>query len=195
MNKLNRLPQRQRGMVMIFALVVLLALTLLGVAALDRGTLQQKLAINTQQQTLIFNAAEAALAGVMFEAEDEQLLADQSLLDPISEARQRAAHDPQNESLSCFVEQGYSARQATYTGFVTGEQQTQSGAQDSQARLNAWSRTAFIQEQACRGSSNVIGGSNISCHIFVVRGCGQLQNTAFAVANTMTVSVFAPVSQ
>lgn len=186
---------KQRGMIMIFALVVLLSLTLLGVAALSSGTLQQKMALNTQQQALMFNAAEAALAGVMFESEDETLLSDANVLDPISEARQQSALNPTLTQLSCFVEQGFIERTVTSQGFVTGAQQISTGAQDSQARMQSWSRTAFVREQACRGSSNVIGGSNISCHVFVVRGCGQLNNNDFAVANTMTVSVFAPVSQ
>lgn len=187
--------KQQHGMVMVFALVVLLALTLLGVAALGNSTLQHKMAVNSQQQSLLFNAAEAALAGVMFESEDEQLLADNTLLDPITEARQGNILDPVTQAFSCFVEQGFTGRTVTSSGFSTGAKHQFSGAQDSQNHMRSWSRTAFVREQACRGSSNVIGGSNIRCHVFMVRGCGQLIGGDYAVANTMTVAVFAPVSQ
>lgn len=185
----------QRGMVMIFALVVLLALTLLGIAALGTSTLQQKMAVNSHQQTLLFNAAEAALAGVMFESEDEQLLANKTLLDPISEARQGNRLDPVLQTFSCFVDQGFTGRTVTSSGMSTGAKHQLSGAQDSQNHMLSWSRTAFVREQACRGSSNVIGGSNIRCHLFMVRGCGQWIGSDYAVANTMTLTVFAPVSQ
>ena len=187
--------KQQHGMVMIFALVVLLALTLLGIAALGSSTLQQKMAVSSQQQALLFNAAEAALAGVMFESEDEQLLADDTLLDPISEARQGNSLDPISQAFSCFIDQGFPSRTVTSSGFRPGTKHQLSGTQDSQNRLQSWSRTAFVREQACRGSSNVIGGSNIRCHVFMVRGCGQLTGGDYAVANTMTVTVFAPVSQ
>jgi type IV pilus assembly protein PilX len=59
----------------------------------------------------------------------------------------------------------------------------------------SWSRTAFIREQACRGSSNVIGGSNINCHVFIIRGCGRVAGKPTVVANTLAASVFAPASQ
>jgi type IV pilus assembly protein PilX len=58
----------------------------------------------------------------------------------------------------------------------------------------SWSKSVFVREEACRGSSNVIGGSNISCHVFLVRGCGQTAGSNFAVANTMSAAVFAPAS-
>ncbi len=187
--------RHQHGVVMIFALLVLLSLTMLGVASVSSGLLQTKMASSQEQQSLAFNAAEAALAGAVFEAEDESVLSDASLLDPLSEARQAAVLDPAVTELSCFANQGFIQRNVTSNGLNFGERHITVAKSDSQSRLTSWSRTAFVKEQACRGSSNVIGGSNISCHMFVVRGCGQLDNSPFAVANSLTASVFAPASQ
>ena len=186
---------RQLGMIMIFALVVLLAMTLLGVAAMTSGILQEAMAHHSQRQSVAFNAAEAALSGVVFESEDEVLLRNDSLLDPISEARQGAALAAHSDALTCLTDHSFVERTVTHHGFSVGTRHISTGMQDSQARARSWSRTAFVREQACRGSSNVIGNSNIRCHVFMVRGCGQLTEHGFAVANTLTVSVFAPASQ
>ena len=61
--------------------------------------------------------------------------------------------------------------------------------------VKSWSRTSFVREQACRGSSNVIGGSNINCHVFIIRGCGKVAGKSTVVANTLAASVFGPASQ
>jgi len=41
----------------------------------------------------------------------------------------------------------------------------------------------------------VIGGSNINCHVFIIRGCGRVSGKPTVVANTLAASVFAPASQ
>lgn len=185
----------QRGVVMIFALLVLLSLTLLGLASVSSGLIQTKMASAMEQQSLAFDAAESAVAGAVFESEDETVLIDSALTDPLSEARQIAAIDLSVTTLSCFSDQGYASRALTQNGLQTGTRHIATGSYDSQARLNSWSRSAFVQEQACRGSSSVIGGSNINCHVFLIRGCGQVQDSPYAVANTLSATVFAPASQ
>lgn len=187
--------KKQQGVVMIFALLVLLSLTLLGVASVSSGLIQTKMASAMEQQSLAFDAAESALAGAVFESEDESVLVDNTLIDPLSEARQINAIDLTTTSLSCFTEQGYVQRTLTQSGLQTGTRHIITGSYDTQARLASWSRSAFVQEQACRGSSSVIGGSNINCHVFIIRGCGQVQNSPYAVANSLSATVFAPASQ
>lgn len=51
----------QRGSVLIVSLMILLVLTLIGVTALGTSTLEEKMANNSQDQSLAFQAAEAAL--------------------------------------------------------------------------------------------------------------------------------------
>ena len=95
---------KQQGLVMVFALLVLLSLTILGISAVSSSLTQSKMAMSTQQAGLAFDAAEAAIAGVFFESEDEVLLSDANLTDPLSEARQGNVYDPQVNTLSCFDE-------------------------------------------------------------------------------------------
>ncbi|MBT0585784.1 pilus assembly protein PilZ [Alteromonas sp. SM 2104] len=180
---------------MVFALLVLLSLTILGVASVSSSLLQNKMATSMEQSSLAFDAAEAAIAGVVFESEDEVLLTDPLLLDPLSQARQGNVFDPTAQQLSCFENANWTNRTVTQAGLSTGSNHNNAGSYDNTPPLNSWSRTAFVREQACRGSSNVIGGSNINCHVFVVRGCGQINNNGYVVANSLTASVFAPASQ
>lgn len=186
---------KQQGLVMVFALLVLMSLTILGVASVSSSLLQSKMAVGMEKQSLAFDAAEAAIAGVVFESEDDAVLSDTTLLDPLSEARQNAAIDLTNETLSCFETTKWANRRITDNGLNAGVQQTAAGTYHRKPGVNSWSRTAFLTERSCLGSSNVIGGSNISCHVFMVRGCGQVVGSKSVVANTLNVSVFAPVSE
>ncbi|WP_421131955.1 PilX N-terminal domain-containing pilus assembly protein [Alteromonas sp. A079] len=186
---------KQQGLVMVFALLVLLSLTVLGVSAVSSSLSQSKMAVSMQQSGLAFDAAESAIAGVFFESEDEILLADDTKTDPLSEARQGKELDPTVESMSCFDEGEWTDRALTQGGLTTGDRHTVTGNYQNVPSSQSWSRTAFIREQACRGSSNVIGGSNINCHVFIIRGCGRVSGKPTVVANTLAASVFAPASQ
>lgn len=187
--------RQQCGIVMIFALLMLLCLTILGVASVSSSLLQTKMASSQEQQFLAFNAAEGALSEVLFEMEEQLELSTTSLLNPLLEARKISELVPSVTGLSCFVKDGFIQSNVTSAGPNFAERHTTLAQSHSQYRLTRWSRIAYVQEQTCRGSSNVIGANKISCHMFVVRGCGQLENSPFAVANSMTVSVFAPTSQ
>jgi len=186
---------KQQGLVMVFALLVLMSLTVLGVASVSSGLMQNKMAVSMQNQSLAFDAAEAAIAGVVFESEDEVLLANPNKVDPLSQARQGTVIDLGNQTLSCFNNADWTNRVITSNGLQQDSEHTTAGLFDNNPPISSWSRTAFVRERACLGSSNVIGGSNISCHVFIIKGCGKLQGANYAVANTLSASVFAPASQ
>ncbi len=59
--RLDHAPARQRGTVLILSLLILLVMTVLGVAAMGTTTLQERMANNNRQQQVAFQAAEAAL--------------------------------------------------------------------------------------------------------------------------------------
>ncbi len=186
--------RQQQGMVLILALLILLSLTILGVSAVSSSLGQNKMAVTMQRSGMAFDAAEAALAGVFFEAEDEILLVDATKMDPLSEARQRLVFDPDTDTVTCSDER-WTTRRVTASGLTVGSEHTSTGQYQNDMRTDSWSRTAFIREQACRGSSNVIGGSNVNCHVFVIKGCGAVAERNSVVANTVTASVVAPASQ
>jgi type IV pilus assembly protein PilX len=184
---------KQKGLVMVFALLVLLSITVLGVSSVSSSLLQTKMASSLERNSVAFDAAEAAIAGVVFESEDEILLNDNANMDPLSEARQNTELNLTVDTLSCFDDNRI-RREITSQGLDFGTRHTVSAVYSEQGNVEGWSQTAFVREQACRGSSNVIGGSNIRCHVFLVRGCGQAQGSSYAVANTISASVFAPAS-
>ncbi|MDP5031476.1 MAG: pilus assembly protein PilZ [Paraglaciecola sp.] len=186
---------KNSGMVMVFALLILLSLTILGVTSVASSLMQSKMAVSMERSSLAFDAAESAIAGVIFEAEDKVVLADANINDPLSDARGGNQLDLTVQSLSCFEENDWTNRSVTSAGLSKGSRHVGTGDYVAQPAIDSWSKTAFLREQPCVGSSNVIGGSNISCHVFIVRGCGQLKDSNFVVANTLNASVFAPAAQ
>lgn len=186
--------KQQQGLVLVLALLVLMSLTILGVSSVSSSLMQSKMSQSMEHQLLAFDAAEAAIAGVIFESEDDAVLTNDTLMDPLSEARQDDAIDLQNEELSCFDVGEWTSRQLTQAGLNAGTLHQAAGDYYTNPKTTSWSRTAFVQEQACLGSSNVIGGSNINCHVFLIRGCGMLDEKSLAIANTQKAAVFAPAS-
>ena len=57
----NPMAVRQKGAVLVVSLLILLVMTVLGVAAMGTTTLQERMANNNRQQQVAFQAAEAAL--------------------------------------------------------------------------------------------------------------------------------------
>jgi type IV pilus assembly protein PilX len=183
----------QRGVVLIFALLVLLSLTLMGVASVSSSMIQNKMAYAMEQQLLAFNAAESALAATISQSADKAVLLDNSMIDPLSEAGKIEAIDLNVDALRCFSDQGYVSRTLTQNGLQTEKHHITNGQYDRQSRLNSWSLSAFVQARACRGSSSVMGSADIQCHVFLIRGCGQIKDNQYAVANTLSVSVMTSV--
>jgi type IV pilus assembly protein PilX len=192
MNYLSK--QKNSGMVMVFSLLILMSLTILGVSSVSSSLMQSKMATSMEKRSLSFDAAESAIAAVMFESEDEGLLSS-ALDDPLSAARSGTLLDLDVQNLSCFDDLTWTNRTLTKNGLIKNTQHITAGNYTDKPVVKSWSRAAFVREQPCVGSSNVIGGSNISCHIFIIRGCGQLDDSNYAVANSVNASVFAPATQ
>ena len=176
-SNVNRFGVKQRGLVMVFALLVLVSLTVLGIASVSSGLLQNKMAVSLQTQTLAI------------------VISDLVMVDPLTQARQAPALDIQNQTLRCQEDESWTNRRVTSAGLTSGAQHQGEGHYDTSPAIDSWSRTAYIREQACLGSSNVISGSHITCHVFIIKGCGQMQGSSSIVANSLTAAVLAPASQ
>lgn len=185
----------QQGMVMVFALLILMSLTILGVSSVSSSLMQSKMANSMEKRSVSFDAAESGIGAVMFESEDKNLLSNAALTDPLSEARAGTQINLAQQNLSCFDNVSWTNRALTKNGLTKNSQHLIAGNYSDKPAVKSWSRTAFVREQSCVGSSNVIGGSNISCHVFIIKGCGQAQDSKYVVANSQNVSVFAPASQ
>lgn len=60
--------QKQQGAALFVALIMLIALTIIGLTATQRSNLQEKMAANTHQLNSTFNAAESAIGAFLTEA-------------------------------------------------------------------------------------------------------------------------------
>jgi type IV pilus assembly protein PilX len=185
--------KNQKGLVMVLALLVLVSITILGVSSVSSSLLQTKMASSLERKSVAFDAAETALAGAVFESEDNTILTNPGVNDPLSEARGMAPIDLTVDQLSCF-DNNRARRDVTSNGMTFSNVHNAQAQFSDQGDVDSWSQSAFVRTQACRGSSNVISGSNVQCHVFMVVGCGQAQGSSYAVANTMTASVFAPAA-
>ena len=176
-------------MVLVFALLVLMSTTLLGVSSVSSSLMQTKMASSSERKAVSFEAAEAAIAGVIFELLDDSILLKPVVGDPFSEAMKSGQLANKNESLSCFDHIGIK-RTMSSKGLTMGKRHTSLALYADNPPVNSWSRSIYSKESICSGSSHVIGKRNITCHSFIIRGCGQVLNNSYAVANTLTVTVF-----
>ncbi len=62
-NHFHLVRRRERGAALIVSLVILTALTLLGVSAMQQGTMQERMTGNMRDKSVALQAAEAALRG------------------------------------------------------------------------------------------------------------------------------------
>lgn len=185
--------KQQQGLVLVFSILVLLVLTVLGVGAVSSGLMQTKMTINQDMSNIAFQAAESALEAVVFESEDPTVV-NIAATDPLALARQGTQLDRAIQSVSCYDSGTWVDRKLTSDGLQQGVSHTASGDYVSTPSVSSWSKTAFLQETHCLGSSNVIGGTSVSCHVFVSKGCGQVTDSNFAIANTQIMAVMAPAS-
>lgn len=109
MYQVNR---RERGAVLIISLIILLVLTLIGVAGMNSSVMQERMASNAQNSNRVFQAAESSAAALT-----ELLLSgDLSLL---QQAMQRTDKLSDEGSISLDTANGISAEyQARYLGEI-----------------------------------------------------------------------------
>lgn len=94
MQKLNK----QRGSALIISLVILTAITLAAVIAMQRSTLQVRMVGNLQHQQTIFNAAYSNLGGLM-----EQLRQSGNTTDILNDAVTLYHQDPDADGINPFA--------------------------------------------------------------------------------------------
>ena len=66
----SKLPllKKQHGAVLLISLIMLLVLTVIGLAAVQRSNMQERMAANTHINNIAFNAAESAIGGFIVDA-------------------------------------------------------------------------------------------------------------------------------
>ena len=184
----------QRGVVLGVSLLLLVVLTILGSFAVDKSTQQNIDAVTGMREALTFQAAESAIAGVLFEAEDPAVQSSATMLGPLAEARLMTVINPALTRMACN-DNAFATRRVTQSHLQSGQNHTGTGKFLAGPDITAWSRVAFVREQNCAGASAVIGGSNFSCHVFIVKGCALAANSPIVNTAEITASVIAPATQ
>lgn len=59
------LPYRQQGIVLIVSLLILVMMTIIGITALSTTTLEERMALNTQHDNLVFQGTESQIQSVI----------------------------------------------------------------------------------------------------------------------------------
>ena len=68
--------RKQEGAVLFVSLVVLVVLTILGLASLQRSSLQERMGVNSHINNIAFNSAESAIGGFFVDANTGNKLED-----------------------------------------------------------------------------------------------------------------------
>ncbi|MCM2680609.1 PilX N-terminal domain-containing pilus assembly protein [Echinimonas agarilytica] len=178
----------QSGAALVVSLVILLVLTLTGVLALNRSTMQQKMATLFDASGMAFDAAEVAIDGVVFEQEDVTLDANLRVL---TIAQGAASFDPEIDSMECH-DANWTSRTMTSSGMTKGAVHSGTGSLHADPELNSWSKVAYVGE----GLRVPAGwGFNQGFHYFQVRGCGHVAGERTTTANELQIYLLGPKSE
>lgn len=110
---LNRAPliKHQQGAVLILSLIILLVMTLIGLASMNTSLMQEKMANNAQKTNVTFQAAESAVSVII----EEVLGGDESKL---SEALNSTTFQSSSTSLNLGTSHVSASYQVTFLGDV-----------------------------------------------------------------------------
>ncbi|WP_051275629.1 PilX N-terminal domain-containing pilus assembly protein [Aestuariibacter salexigens] len=181
---------KQHGVILAFSLLILLCLTLLGVSAVSNSLMQTKMAHSYERSAAAFDAAEAAITAALFEVTHRDALQRNDTLDPFSEVQQQAIIASADE-VQCLKDDKFVQRTVTEQGLRYGDRHVAKGHYQVSPKVHSWSKTALLAERACQGTSSVMGRKSPRCLTYIIRGCGQLNNNNYVIANTLIVTTLA----
>jgi len=167
--KANILAAKQSGAALFISLILLMALTIIGLSAANRSNLQKRMATNMHIQNLTFNAAESAVGAFVVDSfTGNKLLAGHVLYDLRI-----------NGSLSgvCYDQSGI--RVACSGVYLDGDR---AGSLKSEVNVTVLSD---CNPAACGGFSLGEGSNRVGCRVFKIDGEGTLGN------QTSTTSLWA----
>ncbi|WP_203301798.1 pilus assembly PilX family protein [Marinobacter sediminum] len=105
------LAHRQRGAVLIVSLIILLVLTLVGIAGMNTSVLQERMAVNAQNSNRAFQAAESSV----------RALADELYADDLTLLRESMKDANDKSSVKTFTADAANGITATYQAEYLGE--------------------------------------------------------------------------
>ncbi|WP_273428547.1 PilX N-terminal domain-containing pilus assembly protein [Marinobacter sp.] len=109
--ELSNLARRQQGAVLIVSLIILLVLTLIGIAGMNTSVLQERMAVNAQNSNRAFQAAESSV----------RALADELYADDLTLLRESMKDANDKSSVKTFTADAANGITATYQAEYLGE--------------------------------------------------------------------------
>jgi len=149
---------RQSGAALFISLILLLALTIIGLSAANRSNLQTRMAANMHVQNLTFNAAESAIGAFVVDSFTGDKLTPGHILFDLRI----------NGNLSGVCYDSVGARVACAGVYLDGDRSGKLQAQLDARVLSDCNPTA------CGGFSLGLGGNRVGCRVFRVDGTGTL---------------------
>lgn len=109
--ELPNLARRQQGAVLIVSLIILLVLTLIGIAGMNTSVLQERMAVNAQNSNRAFQAAESSV----------RALADELYADDLTLLKESMKNANDKSSVKTFTADAANGITATYQAEYLGE--------------------------------------------------------------------------
>lgn len=155
----NKLGSKQSGAALFMSLIMLIALTIIGLSAANRSNLQERMASNLHIQNLAFNAAESAVGGFVVDSYTG------NKLDP-----SHVLYDLRiNETLSNVCYDATGTRLPCGGVYLDGDKQ---GAIEAELEVTVLQK---CNPRACGGftlGSNASG--SIGCRVYQIEGTGKV---------------------
>ena len=201
----------QRGVALVISLVLLISMTVVGVAAVSSGVMQTKMAANQNTLSLAQDAADAAVEGIVHESSSLALRSGQvddgvgnTLRDVLTEARNAGQLSQNNtldfstvptcdaSTLAAWMERG-----VTSSGLADDAVHTMSAPLATTPEIWAWSKSGFLGLKNLTDPTSGLVSSIVDTdgvrnrtllEVFVVKGCGHVTGTAINAANILVLS-------
>lgn len=202
----------QKGVALVISLVLLTSMTVVGVSSVSSGVMQTKMATNQNTLSIAFDAADAAVEGIVHEASSNALKSGQvededgnQLTDVLTEARNagQVGNDNQLDMSSVptcdelasviWPERGVSSA-GLQNDTVHNRGAVSLG---TNPEVWAWSKSAYLGLKNLTDASSGLVSSIVDTdgvrnrtilEVFVIKGCGHVTGSAVNVANTLVIS-------
>lgn len=201
----------QKGIVLVISLVLLTSMTVVGVSSVSSGVLQTKMATNQNTLSLAFDAADAAIEGIVHESSSTALRAGtiedsdgNQLFDVLTQARNagQITEDNQvdfNNLPTCddLANVNWAERSVTSSGLQDDTVMEGATAMRASPEVWAWSKSAYIGLKNLTDANSGLVSSIVDTdgarnrtilEVFVVKGCGHVSGSVVNAANTLVLS-------
>lgn len=201
----------QKGIALVVSLVLITSMTVVGVSSVSSGVMQTKMATNQNTVSLAFDAADAAIEGIVHESSSTALRAGDiddgngnQLFDVLTEARLSGQISEDNtvdftNLPTCDELAGelWTERTVTSSGLQTDAVMNGTTAMRTNPEVWAWSKSAYIGlKNLTDGNSGLVSSivdtdgtrNRTVLEVFVVKGCGHVSGSVVNAANTLVLS-------